>query len=487
MGFPGFDLVASGVRSIADDVGDATSDFVNSASAVTRLGLQGIGLTTDTDPLGWARDRQVQQDGNARRDDLYAEREREQREFGGHYDAPVQMVMENFDGMSHPAIKAAIDSTQPATMIQDAEAWTKTADTLKVSVAEFNGRIASVISGGWEGTAATRAQAAVTQYSTATCQLESAARLIANKINEGQTGINQAKLRMPEPESGSVLGALRSSVFSLNPVGGVMEQFHKSEEGRQEAAQIMKTEYAPVVMQASSQIPVLPPPFDPTSAGTPGNSPTTQSGYGGGGTTASWNTPGTGGATTGFGNNGIGTGSPTGTDASQTNPSAVSPASFDPSAGQTNPANTSTGADGSGATSTANPVATSSDAATRAASAGGGTGAGASGILGPGLGSARAGGAGAAAGGSAGGAGLATPGALGAGVAGAGAGGNAASGVAAAGRPGAPGMGGMAPHGSRGRGETDTEHKTPDYLVNVDNANDLIGEMPKVAPPVIGG
>ena len=48
-------------------------------------------------------------------------------------------------------------------------------------------------------------------------------------------------------------------------------------------------------------------------------------------------------------------------------------------------------------------------------------------------------------------------------------------------------MGGIAPHGARGKGEDDKEHKTAAYLVNVENANELIGDMPRVAPPVIGG
>lgn len=38
----------------------------------------------------------------------------------------------------------------------------------------------------------------------------------------------------------------------------------------------------------------------------------------------------------------------------------------------------------------------------------------------------------------------------------------------------------------RGKGDDNNEHKTPSYLVNVDNGNELIGRLPKTAPPVIG-
>ena len=57
----------------------------------------------------------------------------------------------------------------------------------------------------------------------------------------------------------------------------------------------------------------------------------------------------------------------------------------------------------------------------------------------------------------------------------------------AAGRGGAAGAGGMGGHGKKGEGEDDLEHKSADYLVTEENTNELIGDMPMVAPPTIGG
>lgn len=63
----------------------------------------------------------------------------------------------------------------------------------------------------------------------------------------------------------------------------------------------------------------------------------------------------------------------------------------------------------------------------------------------------------------------------------------AVPGGAAAGRPGAPGAhGGMAPGGVAGRREEDKEHRTAEYLVNEEHLNELIGDLGRVAPPVIG-
>ncbi|SDG18056.1 Uncharacterized conserved protein YukE [Lentzea fradiae] len=65
--------------------------------------------------------------------------------------------------------------------------------------------------------------------------------------------------------------------------------------------------------------------------------------------------------------------------------------------------------------------------------------------------------------------------------------GGAGAAAGAAGRGGVGGMGGMGGHGQKGQGEDDLEHKSADYLVNEENTNEIIGDMPLVAPPTIGG
>jgi len=57
----------------------------------------------------------------------------------------------------------------------------------------------------------------------------------------------------------------------------------------------------------------------------------------------------------------------------------------------------------------------------------------------------------------------------------------------AAGRAGGAGMGGMGGQGQKGQGEDDLEHKSADYLITEENTNEIIGDMPMVAPPTIGG
>lgn len=71
--------------------------------------------------------------------------------------------------------------------------------------------------------------------------------------------------------------------------------------------------------------------------------------------------------------------------------------------------------------------------------------------------------------------------------AGAGEAGAANAARAAGGSAGARG-GGMAgaPMGARGGKESDKEHQTASYLVNEDNGNEIVGDLPPTAPPVIG-
>ncbi len=64
---------------------------------------------------------------------------------------------------------------------------------------------------------------------------------------------------------------------------------------------------------------------------------------------------------------------------------------------------------------------------------------------------------------------------------------NRGAAAGAAGRAGAAGMGGMGGMGAKGQGDEDKEHKSADYLVTEENTNELIGDMPMVAPPTIGG
>ena len=308
---------------------------------------------------------------------------------------------------------------------------------------------------------------------------------MANKIEEAHTGIDQARQRMPEPQTGSALDAVRGTVATLSPIGGLMAAFHKSESARQHAIQIMTTEYAPVVLQADSKVPILPVPHSPSGGGVgvdpsiirAGGSPSaaTVSGIDG--------APGANAAATPYG-----TTYPTQFSGSEStsDPSGTASApevTTDPTGATPDPTEASTDAAGPSDASATTPASSAHQAdpaaATRASALPGGisptslgnaggavpVGGGATGTLaGPGLVASLAHGTQAA-----------QPISTGTGVPG--------------GRPAMVGMGGgFLPPGAGARpGNEDSEHDTPEYLLNVANGNELIGRLPKVAPPVLGG
>lgn len=61
------------------------------------------------------------------------------------------------------------------------------------------------------------------------------------------------------------------------------------------------------------------------------------------------------------------------------------------------------------------------------------------------------------------------------------------TGAAGSGARGGAGMGGMGGMGAgRGKGADDYEHDTPSYLITQEHGSEIVGELPRVSPPVIG-
>ena len=474
-----------GLPSLADissGLGDLAMGFVNNANPVLRSGLGAYGDAWGIDTLGWAHDRAIQQAGDDRRSDLYAERDREAIGFGWKYELP-SVQMENFEAMAHEQMKAAVDSTKPGSMLEDAHAWRNAAEEINASVTAFNGAIRGVIEGGWEGRGADSARANVATYAQQSLQLEHAARLVANKIEEAHTGIDQARQRMPEPDRGGVLDVLRGAA-TLDPVGGLIAAFHKSEAVRQQAIQVMTTEYAPVVLQADSRVPILPLPHAPSG---PGAEAAPNSMTGAGATPVPTGLGGIGslssnaGAGPQAGTPGAGDPTRLGSLANANDAAAEPDQAVETPTNQTDPASTA-------ATTPADTLAT-----TPAGQQSEPTAANRPSVLPGGTTPSSVGGVG--------GAGPVLPG----GIASAGlpgttslvspiSNGNSSTPASSttlpttgAGRAAVPGMGGgFLPPAAR-QGNEESEHDTPEYLLNVANGNELIGHLPKVAPPVLGG
>lgn len=490
MGLPSLTEFVDGIR-------EEVVDFAkNPQNAV-------VDLVTGFDRDEEARVRDEQAAGNAARSDLYARQAGLYGTAAG-FDDPVLTSPEAFEAMSHEEIKAAVDAMNGETLTASAEGWKKIGESIEQSLNDFRDFISGTIAGNWEGVAADRAEQATAKYADDSAQLANAGKLVGSKIEEAATGVNQVKATVPPVTERSLL---ERAFDAVAPTAGVLKSIlHQQDEAHQEAIQIMRTVYTPVMQQADTMVPRLPAP--PQVAGGPG--PSAPQGFGApsSGSPTSYTpftTPGTG--TTGapvptggapgpgtFADDGAYAGpNPAGPDPAGTDPYATTP---DTAAAQAGPADAWTA-----------PAAVNPEDGTRLGQSGLGSGATAGATPGnPGnLGGAGVGGgAGLGGAGSAAGAGGSAPGGFvggGLGANGSTPGGGASSGTSATTAAGAPagsataattgrstpGAAGMMPGaGARGRGDGDNEHKTPGYLVNVDNGSELVGRLPLAAPPVIG-
>lgn len=482
MGLPSWNEFVDGIRR---DVVDFAKDPANAV----------VDLVTGYDRNEQARVRDEQAAGNAARDDIYARQSGLYGNADG-FDDPVLTSPEAFEAMSHEAIKTAVDAMNGEALTASAEGWKKIGESLEQSLNDFRDFISGTIAGNWEGIAADSAERATAKYAEDSAKLANAGKLVGSKIEEAATGVNQVKATVPPVAERSLL---EMAFDTVAPTAGAFKRLmHAQDEAHQEAIQIMRTVYTPVMQQADTMVPRLPAPpqvTDPQgNAGSPGiggpasGSTTSYTPYGAP-NTGSTGTPLPTGATPGAGaytDTGAAT-APAPIDSYPTSPNALD-TQTDPNSAWTAPAavNPEDGARfgqsglGTGVTP---------------GNASAGLGSGGPGSAG--LGSAGIGGAGSASGSS----GLTSGGFVGGGLGANGsAPGSGASGASAASAGGAstgagtatstgraPGAAGMVPGaGARGRGDDDNQHKTPGYLVNVDNGSELVGRLPLAAPPVIG-
>lgn len=467
-----------------------------------------VDLLTGYDLIERGRVRDAQAGGNALRDDLYLVQTPLYGDFDeNEFDGPALGSPEPFEAMSHQEIKAAVDGMNGGSLRASAEGWTQIGESLEQALNDFRDFITHETNGKWEGLAQDAAAAATDGYATESGKLARAGKLIGTKITEAATGVDQVKATVP-PVSGRSLFEI---AFDAGlPGAGVFKRvFYAQDESHQEAIQIMRTVYTPVMQQADTRVPRLPEPpqvvgpnqnYRDSRGSAPGSgAPNPYGPYPGGpsGAAPAPQTPTPESALPG-GTPGAGSThdaydpiTPGGQPAANDQFNAPADATTAPAAAWTAPA-TAAGVDGTragqsgyGTPGMGGGAGTYSGAGGSGSNAGSGIGAGAGGgaggfggggILTGGYGS---GGMGSGGTGSGGGATGSSPSATASGATGATAAGTAARGGAAG--------GGMMPGaGARGRGEDDTEHKTPGYLVNVDNGSELIGNLPLAAPPVIG-
>lgn len=467
-------------------IAESATGVITSENAVGALARRVLG----SDVTHWADSLEAQRDADAERDAL---------DVGGNSRGDIEssVVMDSFDSMTHEEMVVRTDQISAQSIEAIASAWSSVSNRLAPAIEAFRATIESAIGSGWEGSAAEAASAGVRSSSADLGVLAESAQEVSRKLDEAIIGFVQTQRMMPPAEGES--GFLASLAGVLKPtellIKGMM--FDRSEQ-REEALAVLKTVYAPTVRQADSGFPQLRLAVDPTT-GTPAD--TGASGIGGFGQAIVGADVFDGSGDAGGPGSEAGSGTAGDFAGAAESGAAESGATSEPEGVVAQAQGDPNGAGAADDAWTA-PAAAGGDTRTVASGhASGGAGSGASSpssglpAVGAGAGSAAgSGGSGVGTGGfGAGGGGTGVVGVPGGGTgvpsgvgssAGTGTAG-AATGGTAAGRAGAPGMG-MAP-AARGAGrDDDIEHTTPGYLVTVDNGNAIVGDLPLVAPPVLG-
>ncbi|WP_131816663.1 PPE domain-containing protein [Nocardia salmonicida] len=343
-----------------------------------------------------------------------------------------------------------------------ADGWRRLTTGTETAVNNYRTSFERVLSEKWSGASGTAAIDGVKSYTTEAAKLHTTFQMVANGIDYMEGVLGQAKIAIPKPEEVSTFDEFISHI----PGNGVVKAAkHRANEAEEDARLFMIGTYQPGSITVDKQTPILPLPIN--NIGDPGGVPDT----GGNGND--------GGSNNNNGNNSIGGDPSTDPAGTQEDPATMEPQSTDPDEDQND--------DGTGDDST-EPSSTDPSATTPAATTPAGTGmpttpggGGAPGSGSPGSGSP---GSGVPSGGAQG---AAVPGTPGGAAAAAGSGNRAGttSGVGGRGMSGMPGMMGGGRGG--GKGEDDSEHAIPDYLIQ-DREDELIGLLPPTLPPggVIG-
>ncbi|MFI1464976.1 WXG100 family type VII secretion target [Nocardia carnea] len=364
------------------------------------------------------------------------------------------------NGFSHPEINGAFKPLMPGDHgMKASEQYGDIATQWENGVTVFASRIRRSSAAAWEGAAAEQARQAIDNYATRAEDLVPALHALSVQVDNTVVSVMRTQNNLPEViEKKEWWHSDEWTFFGFD---------NERTDTEEAARQVMRDDYISGFVQADGLIPVLPVPVNPTQ---PLHTDLP---------TGNGDQPGPGGTTTGPGGNpgGPDTGQPAGEDPAGEEPGAEQPGeepgTEQPAGteqpGETAPANTTP-------STTESPISTTPSTTT--VPSGTTPGLGIPGSPGSPSGSpVTTGEPGRTVSG--------TPNAAGAPVP---AGSTAAAPNAGSPRSGMPGM--MSP-GAAGRGQQgqdDDRRETPDYLINAENAEELLGEQaPTIPGGVLGG
>ncbi|GLE56625.1 hypothetical protein NJBCHELONAE_19340 [Mycobacteroides chelonae] len=219
---------------------------------------------------GWTR-------GNRERDVVYAR----QRQHGANIDGGTESVSvpaEEFGGWSHAAIKAASDDFKPGDALAVSADWEKLATGFSKALEDFKHTFDTAVGAQWTGQGAEAAKQGVSDYKTHAEKVSDGLSLMATKPAEVETAMTQIKSLMPDVVQVQELKGNTRADYEQH-----YAQQALAAQKQDEARMIMRNVWSPVSQQAASGLPALPPaPQFADAAAMPVNAASSLSGLGSG-------------------------------------------------------------------------------------------------------------------------------------------------------------------------------------------------------------
>ncbi|MBF6172531.1 hypothetical protein [Nocardia blacklockiae] len=384
--------------------------------------------------------------------------------------------MEQFEGRPHAEIYANAQKMDPGTMHDRADVWISISHNLSGGLLGMHMSIQKALAEGIDGKMADAALAAAQKFYQQAFDVQEVIQTCGHRIKAAAHAAEVVRMSVPPPasplngpESPDALSGTQVALAAMlsglaSDSDGMEVAYQRGVEALHRAAiDTMNNQYKPTYGPAGSGIPTFVPVQAPGENGVDDGA--------GGVTPGGINSGSNGPAADGNGGeNARGDEQAPGTD----------PASVD-TAGLSQDSQSGQQQSGQGGSATAKPTSSGGDASTTAAgvtsgSAGRGGSPGGAGLSG------RGGTAGGPGGVNAGGSGRSVPGSPGTGNAAAAA---TLAGGAAAARAGAPGMMGPGGGGGKQKGESESDHRTPDWLIR-NREDELIGTIDPTVPQAIG-
>ncbi|MGH3726792.1 MAG: WXG100 family type VII secretion target [Mycobacterium sp.] len=197
------------------------------------------------DEDGWTR-------GNRERDEIYAR----QRLHGSNIDGGTESASiptEDFGGWAHARIKEASDAYDSESALEVAGEWEQLGTGFKSILDSFKSSLNTAINGSWTGEGAAAAKQGISDYKSHAEQVSDSLSLMATKPAEVETAMTQIKGLMPEVVQVHEPLVRTPAAYEQHYAEQALAQ-----QKQDEARMIMRSVWSPVSQQAGSGIPALP-------------------------------------------------------------------------------------------------------------------------------------------------------------------------------------------------------------------------------------